>query len=189
MNIATRAAKASYPVAAPVLVRPALTEIFPQVYAFKPILKPEHLKRLIALKATSHHDEDGGHHIGKEKPHALAWVAERIWPAVAALQYGKMRAYAVDHNMRIYRLAPGKGEVTPHQDLDFAGPDGSRALWSVIVHLSDNYRGGETVFQRTRIAPHGAAGGGFIFPHALVHEGLNVESGVKYVLKTDIFMR
>lgn len=137
----------------------------------------------------THHDEDDGHHIHHGKTLHLPHIAQAIWPHVAVMDLRGQTPYAVDSMMKIYRLTEGQGVVHPHKDEDFDGPDGSRALFSVIVYLNEDFKGGETVFDGSIEAPRSEVGGGLIFPHDLVHEGRPVQSGVKYVLKTDLFVK
>ena len=89
--------------------------------------------------------------------------------------------------MQLYRLPEGVGIVSQHVDDDFNGPDQSIALCSIILYLNNGYIGGETVFNGVTSAPHTTVGGGLLFRHDILHEGLVVLSGEKYVLKTDLF--
>lgn len=129
------------------------------------------------------------HHFRADKPHKLPWVASLIWQNIPDIRIGNLRPYDVDENMQLYRLQEGAGIVPQHVDEDFYGPNQSIALCSILIYLNNGYSGGETVFNRMTTAPHTAVGGGLLFRHDILHEGLPVLSGEKYVLKTDLFFR
>lgn len=143
---------------------------------------------LLAQKTFKEHHDDTGH-ISREKPLDLSWVADRIWPHVRLLDLRPDRPHRVDECMKLFRLTAGAGVVPPHCDEDYEGPDGSVAKYSILIYLNDGFTGGETVFNGIDFAPHAFAGSGLLFKHDIVHEGLIVRSGVKYVLKTDLFVR
>lgn len=158
------------------------------VHVLPPMFSPEQIRDLLQQKTVRTHHEDDGHNT-HAKTLQLPWVAQAIWPFVATLDLGRLRPFGVDEMMKVYRLGQGAGAVSPHRDEDFDGPDGVRALHSIIVRLNDGYEGGETMFNRTIPAPHVEVGGGLFFPHSLLHEGRAVTRGVKFVLKTDLFVR
>ena len=167
-----------------------LSEPLSGVHVLPRMFSSEDIRRILTVQGVkSHHDEDDGHHVGKEKPSRLPWVAARIRPYVRTFRPGSLRTHSVDEWMKLYRLQAGRGAVIPHQDRDFDGPDGSRALYSILVYLNDDYAGGETVFNGKTPAPHAGVGGGLLFRHDILHEGLVVQSGEKFVLKTDLFLR
>lgn len=127
-----------------------------------------------------HHDEDGHQ---APKTANLPWVAELVWGAVKDIK----GAHSVDPNMKLYRLLPGDC-VAGHVDDDFPGPDNSIALWSIVLYLNKNYTGGSTIFDGAVEAKNVPVGGGLLFHHKVWHESPPVLSGVRYVLKTDLFI-
>lgn len=62
----------------------------------------------------------------------------------------------------------------------------ARSIYTLLVYLSGDVEGGETVFvdDLDRVAP--AVGRGLIFNHLATHYGDKVRSGVKYTLRSDI---
>ena len=56
-----------------------------------------------------------------------------------------------------------------------------------MIYLNDDYEGGETKFNMTSVK--GRKGMALVFLHSLPHEGAEVKSGIKYVLRTDIMYR
>jgi hypothetical protein len=140
--------------------------------------------------ASLHHDDDGGHgseggHLETIKPNCLpivaAKISERFGPDNTLHNF-----WAVDPWMKLYRLTPESAAVPPHMDKDFRAPKRLTAEWSVLVYLSDDYEGGETVFDTTWAIPHPVAGDVLLFPHSQLHEGRKVTKGEKIVLKTDL---
>lgn len=123
-----------------------------------------------------------------EKPHLLTWAAQIIYKYIPDVSLGNMCPVGVDANMQIYNLPQGAGIVPPHVDEDF-NVGSFRALSSILVYLNDDYSGGETVFNRTVVIPKVEVGGGLLFRHNIIHEGLVVTAGHKFVLKTDLLFR
>ena len=135
-------------------------------------------------KGYSHHDDDGGHIVLDKKDD---------FPEIASILENNARKvidfpiHSIDHKMNLYRLDSKSSPVMRHQDEDFPGLEGTIARYSLLVYLNNSYKGGETVFDgvsETLIE----TGQGIIFPHSLWHEGLAVKEGVKWVLKTDVFV-
>ena len=59
---------------------------------------------------------------------------------------------------------------------------------SFLIYLNDDFQGGETEFRKiTTVVPK--KGMALVFMHNLRHEGKEVLSGTKYVLRTDIMYR
>lgn len=126
---------------------------------------------------NENHDDDG-HHI-HNKPLKLDWVADRF---ASLFRNAHLR---VDPQMKLYVLREGGGEVAPHVDPDYE-INGFVARRSLLIHLNDDYEGGETYFGAHR-APKIPTGAAISFSHADIHSGAKVTRGTKYVLKTDIF--
>lgn len=125
-------------------------------------------------------------HSRPDKPHKLTWVAELLWPYVSRVSINGIYPHSVDEMMKLYRLQSGDA-VSRHVDDDFEGPNKLMALYSVLIYLNNDYTGGETIFNGTVHARNIPIGGGLLFYHKIPHEGLEVKSGERYVLKTDLF--
>jgi prolyl 4-hydroxylase len=87
----------------------------------------------------------------------------------------------------LLRYSPG-GEYRAH--MDALSNEANQRILTVLVYLSDDYRGGETSFPRAGLVFRGAPGEALVFRNALpdgrpdpatVHAGLPVEAGVKYL--------
>jgi hypothetical protein len=160
----------------------------PGILAFARVLTPDQCAEMIALPTVMHHDEDGGH-AAHAKTLFLPHVARIIHARIRDADLGPFELVGVDEMMKAYRLAAPEGAVPAHVDDDFDGPDGSRALLSVIVYLDEGYEGGETAFEGGIAAPRHGAGDVLVFRHDIRHEARAVTRGVKHVLKTDAFVR
>jgi prolyl 4-hydroxylase len=53
-----------------------------------------------------------------------------------------------------------------------------------MIYLNEGYDGGETRFESLSVV--GKLGMARVFEHELLHEGAEVASGVKYVLRSDV---
>jgi hypothetical protein len=95
----------------------------------------------------------------------------------------------LNERFRYYRYDVGQ-TFLPHYDGSFerSSLEGSRLTF--MIYLNDGFAGGETAFYehdgtpRLRVAPK--QGTALVFEHRQLHEGAPVESGRKYVLRTDV---
>lgn len=111
---------------------------------------------------------------------AALW--ERVSSDVPVFLNGR-QAVGLNERLRFYRYAPGQ-RFAPHADGSFARPTGERSLLTFMVYLNDGFAGGETKFNEIAVVPE--TGLALIFRHELWHEGAEVTSGRKYVLRTDV---
>lgn len=98
-------------------------------------------------------------------------------------------AVGLNERFRYYRYGPGQ-KFRPHFDGAFVRSATEKSLLTFMVYLNDGFAGGETKFDTDRrrvIVPQ--AGVALVFWHAQLHEGAPVESGRKYVLRTDVMYR
>jgi prolyl 4-hydroxylase len=106
--------------------------------------------------------------------------------------YFKNREYEeVASHFRLYKYSPGQYFKT-HRDGSFE-TDTLETEITVLFYLND-CDGGETVlmpFGKSQAWAHipikPKAGDVLMFEHHMLHEGLPVDSGEKYVLRTDLF--
>jgi len=115
--------------------------------------------------------------------------AARLWrrvqPVVPA-HLGPWRAVGLNERLRIYRYGQGQ-YFKPHLDGAFARSATERSQFTMMVYLNDDFTGGETAFSGELVAP--APGRALFFLHRQLHEGRTVETGFKYVLRTDVMYR
>lgn len=118
---------------------------------------------------------------------AAEWWS-RCRPFVPA-QFGRWRALGLNERFRFYRYRAGQ-TFRKHRDGSFRREKGEESWMTLMVYLNDGYEGGRTRFWfagdagDTVIEP--TAGTALVFMHERIHEGETVQSGVKYVLRTDI---
>jgi prolyl 4-hydroxylase len=118
--------------------------------------------------------------------------AEALWERVRShvpASIREWRAYGLNERFRVYRYKPGQ-RFKPHFDGHFArDPDRDESALTLIVYLNDDFVGGETAFLDYEVTVKPTAGTGLFFFHPVLHEGREVESGVKYALRTDVMYR
>jgi hypothetical protein len=101
------------------------------------------------------------------------------------------RRYLLGFNerFRFYRYDVGQA-FRLHYDGSFERSTFEASCLTFMVYLNDGFTGGETAFYehdgtpRVRVAPE--QGMALVFEHRQLHEGAPVESGRKYVLRTDV---
>lgn len=108
-----------------------------------------------------------------------------LWEGLQELglpQIGNEVAIGLPDTVRFYRYGPGQ-RFKMHRD----GPwefEGHRSRLTLLVYLNDDYEGGATSFRKFHIKPK--TGTLVLFEHSTWHEGMVVESGTKYVLRSDV---
>ncbi|KAF2068406.1 hypothetical protein CYY_010267 [Polysphondylium violaceum] len=98
------------------------------------------------------------------------------------------------------KYLPG-GRFKPHYDATFADNPDRRSIYTLQIYLNDDYQGGKTNFflpeNPLEIAKHQLeksvvpkTGRALIFNHDTLHEGAEVISGEKYIMRVDMmFLR
>jgi len=121
-------------------------------------------------------------------------------PALAAELFARIRAalpetfdggtlVGLNERFRGYRYRSGQ-RFAPHFDGFFARPETPAGRESseitVLFYLNDGFAGGETNILDYDLVVVPRTGSALLFQHLLLHEGCEVSSGVKYVLRTDV---
>lgn len=91
--------------------------------------------------------------------------------------------HGLNHRFRFYRYEVGQ-YFKWHRDGYVEQNNKERSLLTFLIYLNDEFTGGETEFRWGK-APS-KLGTALVFPHQLVHQGAKVDSGIKYVLRTDV---
>lgn len=94
-------------------------------------------------------------------------------------------AYGLDNIFRCYRYEPGE-YFNWHVD-GATKKDGNRSLFTILIYLHSAEEGGETEFEAFKV--NGEPGSCLIFPHKMLHRGVEVTKGVKYVMRSDIMYK
>ena len=96
-------------------------------------------------------------------------------------------AKGLNERFRFYKYEPGQ-RFAPHFDGYYERRNLDRSELTFMVYLNDEFEGGETVFyhgkDRLWVAPR--TGSALVFMHKQLHEGATVESGIKYVMRSDV---
>lgn len=116
---------------------------------------------------------------------AAQWF-ERARPfLVDTWMYWKLAG--LNERFRYYRYDVGQ-RFAAHTDGYFERDNGERSQFTIMVYLNGDCTGGTTNFylgeRVLRVQPQ--AGAALVFVHKYLHEGAPVESGRKYVLRTDV---
>jgi hypothetical protein len=96
-----------------------------------------------------------------------------------------MRPVGANERFRCYRYAPGQ-RFAPHYDGAFIRNDRQRSLLTLMVYLNEGFTGGATAFHDWEVRVEPRAGMALLFQHFLLHEGCELISGTKYVLRSDV---
>ena len=122
-------------------------------------------------------------------------------PVLAELLFEKTRALCpatlhrgalIGYNERFrgYRYRRGQ-RFAPHFDGAYFRPGGVRegSQLSLLFYLNSDFSGGETRLLDYEVVIQPRMGSVLAFEHAMLHEGSEVRSGTKYVLRTDAMYR
>ena len=109
---------------------------------------------------------------------------------------GKWQAVGLNERFRFYRYDPGR-RFAIHHDGCYRRPNGEESLLTFMIYLNEGFEGGETRFHLSpryyeelpNITVVPVTGMALCFVHELVHEGVAVVQGRKYVLRSDVMYR
>jgi 2-oxoglutarate-Fe(II)-dependent oxygenase superfamily protein len=113
-------------------------------------------------------------------------LARRLWARVHEFiprMLAGRQVRGLNERFRFYRYTPGQ-RFSWHADAAFARDNGELSLLTFMIYLNDGYEGGATRFESSLV--EGKLGMALLFEHGLVHEGAEVATGVKYVLRSDV---
>lgn len=92
---------------------------------------------------------------------------------------------------RISKYVEG-GHFNVHRDVGFVVTDSFRSIYTFMVYLNDNGSGCTAFYDQQKnctLTVHPTEGTALVFTHDCLHEGQTVDSGVKYVLRSDIMFQ
>jgi len=117
-------------------------------------------------------------------------LAEDLWQKLKEFvpsSIGSSIAIGLNEMFRIYRYEVGQ-RFKMHRDGSYERNDTEFSILSFLIYLNDDFEGGETDFRKiTTVIPK--IGMALAFHHPLRHEGKEIISGTKYVLRTDIMYK
>lgn len=114
-------------------------------------------------------------------------LAEIYWQRIAQLKlpiYEDKQAIGLSPYFRFYKYWPGQ-KFNMHKD-GRQNVGGNETLYTLLMYLNDGCIGGETLFRQDNLKVSPKKGYAIMFEHQLWHQGVEVESGVKLVLRTDV---
>ena len=121
-----------------------------------------------------------------DDPLRAAWLWGRVWRHVDE-HYGSFSAVGLNERFRYYRYAPGE-YFKWHGDGAYIRSERERSMYSFLIYLNEDCEGGTTDFRGgLRVKP--VRGAALVFEHGLIHQGAEVISGRKYVMRTDVMYR
>lgn len=100
-------------------------------------------------------------------------------------QFGEKKLHSVGNLFRFYRYEKGQ-RFNMHRDGQVHLADGVQSQLSFLVYLNQDFKEGQTTFQKGQVIEP-KTGLGLCFVHHLKHKGEAVPEGIKYVLRSDIF--
>lgn len=120
-------------------------------------------------------------------------------PELAALLYARVvdrlpatmsggSVVGANERLRCYRYEPGQ-YFAPHHDGAFVRYAHERSTLTFMIYLNEEFTGGETAILDLGEVVVPKTGRALLFQHAILHEGCEVKSGVKYAVRSDIMYR
>ncbi|MET3131750.1 prolyl 4-hydroxylase [Oxalobacteraceae bacterium GrIS 1.11] len=113
-------------------------------------------------------------------------LADALWARAKLCMPPEMmgrRLLGLNPRLRYYRYVPGQ-RFKWHADGAYTNEAGQTSILTFMIYLNSDYEGGETRFSWTAVSPQ--AGMALVFDHSQSHEGTEVRSGTKYVLRSDV---
>lgn len=125
-------------------------------------------------------------------------LAYLMWSRISSLlpMLDHQQPLGVDHRLRFYRYEPGQ-EFKRHKDGSVTNKGGHVSKLSYLIYLNSDFEGGATTFRdyvgsgdsrqkiEHTITPD--TGAALLFRHERWHEGSELKTGRKYVLRSDVF--
>ena len=93
--------------------------------------------------------------------------------------------HGTNPRFRGYRYKPGQA-FKPHYDGSYRKSETMESELTLLLYLNESFAGGETRFLDIETDVHPRTGSVLLFAHRVLHEGAEVTSGTKYVLRSDV---
>ncbi len=114
-------------------------------------------------------------------------LAHELWMKIREFvpqELGLYSASGLNEMFRVYKYSKGQ-RFKMHMDGSYQKSENEQSFYSFLIYLNDDFTGGETEFRKLGVIKP-QKGLALVFRHRNRHEGKEVKSGVKYVLRTDI---
>jgi hypothetical protein len=119
--------------------------------------------------------------------HHSCSLAEAYWQRLVGLElptYEDKNAIGISPYFRFYKYLPGQ-KFNMHKD-GHQTIGHNETIYTFLVYLNEDCVGGETLFRNGNLKVTPKKGSAVIFEHQLWHQGVEVASGMKYVLRSDV---
>ncbi|PQJ17007.1 prolyl hydroxylase family protein [Nonlabens tegetincola] len=116
-------------------------------------------------------------------------LADKYWDKLTGFYPEKIddnKATGLNERFRFYKYEPEQ-RFKRHIDGRFKRDEFEESRITFMIYLNDDFKGGETKFNDITIIPK--IGTALCFIHEQKHEGVSIEKGEKYVLRSDIMYR
>ena len=169
------------------------------LFTLEPVLTPEECQYFIDLSERVGYEEatitthrgpvmnkrvrDNERVLYKDEAMAEA-LYQKFIPYLPVLEDGS-RPVGLNELFRFYRYE-GSQRFMTHRDGAYERNASEASRFSLLVYLNDT-DGGQTEFGDLKVFPK--AGKALVFLHEYRHKGCAVDSGMKYVLRTDVMYR
>ena len=122
----------------------------------------------------------------EDVPDRAGWLWERIRPFLPKRVHD-WHVVGLNERFRYYRYDPGQ-YFRWHVDGSYVRSPVEQSLLTLMVYLNDGFEGGSNDFAEIgTVAPE--RGMALLFDHRVLHQGAPVQTGRKYVLRTDVMYR
>lgn len=122
-----------------------------------------------------------------DTPDRAKWLFEKIEEYLPK-EIWNSKLLGLNERFRFYKYVPGE-YFKWHYDGAFERSPIEQSQLTVLVYLNGDCEGGETQFADDLPGVAPAPGRMLVFSHPIRHQGSEVTSGVKYVLRTDVMYR
>ncbi|MCJ8313232.1 MAG: 2OG-Fe(II) oxygenase [Saccharospirillaceae bacterium] len=114
-------------------------------------------------------------------------MAEALWIKLQSYNlplFRQRRAIGLSPYFRYYKYSTGQKFVLHRDGSQIV--NGHKTLFTLMIYLNQEFEGGVTNFSRVGLDIKPETGKALLFDHKLLHQGCEIISGYKYVLRTDI---
>lgn len=115
--------------------------------------------------------------------------AESLWQRLAPhvpVRLGNSEAVGLNELFRIYKYEKGQ-QFRKHRDGSYHRNDYEASFYTLLIYLNETFTGGQTWLEDQVIVPR--TGLAVVFLHDILHAGLPVPFGTKYLLRSDVMFR
>ncbi len=112
-------------------------------------------------------------------------LVKDLVPQVIEGNNGKWIPTSLNERFRFYRYQDGQ-KFRPHVDASYKRSETEMSLITLMIYLNEDFVGGTTYLVGVNENIFPKTGMLLLFDHQILHAGMSVTSGCKYVLRTDV---